>query len=676
MAHVPDSRADTRGRCDALLQQIEQRFGFIPTFFEPAAEQQEVLSNLWHQTLTAYVDNPLPELFKEKLSAYLSRYCAVSYCLVCHSCSLFPLGMRGSELLAMLVSPIPTAHELDDILARLPGGGAGFPDPGTPLEEDLLRLCGPIYLRQESAPRCLEALTRWLGARAYNDLVMLISYVRMCHEWMEAHPYISYELDARYQQHFEPLVDEEPGLRRFFLEHLKDFGVERREELALERLRLETEVRARELDRQLQLAEYQRRDALERMTRLQALTASFASALKPEDIAQVLLHHGQDWFKAPSGAVFTTAEDGRLLLVASFGYEAPELALLRALVAAESNPLTDVLQRSEPLWQLDSPTEFDARYPHLAEVRERLPRCQSWVFVPLVSGGRRLGAIALAFDTHHVMSVPERLFLTTVSAQCAQALERANLFTQERRAREFQQFLMGAVGHDLRNPLSALLAAAELLRREVEQPQWLRWVDRIEDSGNRATRLISDLLDTTQATLGGGIPVRREPGDLHALTWQVVEEQQAAHPERSILVHLRGNGGGEWDADRLYQVLSNLLGNALSYSPADTEVGVECWEDGEELVLMVSNEGPPIPPHLLPTLFEPFRRGAPSSPRRRGLGLGLYIVERLVRAHGGRVAVTSTSTEGTRFTVTLPRHPRRAVGPLAQDAEVERGPLA
>jgi signal transduction histidine kinase len=178
--------------------------------------------------------------------------------------------------------------------------------------------------------------------------------------------------------------------------------------------------------------------------------------------------------------------------------------------------------------------------------------------------------------------------------------------------------------------------------------------------------------------LGGGIPVRRVPGDLHALTWQVVEELQAAHPERGILVHLRGNGWGEWDADRLYQVLSNLLGNALRYSPGDTEVGVESWEDGEELVLVVCNEGPPIPPHLLPTLFEPFKRGAPSSPRRRGLGLGLYIVEQLVRAHGGRVAVTSTAPEGTRFTVRLPRQPRRPAGPLPQDPAVveERGSLS
>jgi PAS domain S-box-containing protein len=228
---------------------------------------------------------------------------------------------------------------------------------------------------------------------------------------------------------------------------------------------------------------------------------------------------------------------------------------------------------------------------------------------------------------------------------------------EQRKRAELEQHLIGIVSHDLRNPLSAILtSAALLLRRGSLDERQAQGLSRILSSGERASRMIRDLLDFTQARLGGGIPLERGPTDLHVLARQVVDEAQLSHPERVLLLHTEGGGMGAWDADRLAQVLSNLLNNALQYSPPDSPVEVETRGEPDALVLQVHNQGAPIPPEELPTLFEPMRRAQqPGRPPRRGLGLGLYIVHHLVAAHGGSLQVESTPEQGTTFTVRLPR---------------------
>jgi PAS domain S-box-containing protein len=235
--------------------------------------------------------------------------------------------------------------------------------------------------------------------------------------------------------------------------------------------------------------------------------------------------------------------------------------------------------------------------------------------------------------------------------------ERQRLLQEAHQRIEFEQQLVGIVSHDLRNPLSAILTSASLMLRREEIASWqAKAAARIVSSTERAHRMIRDLLDFTQARMGGGIPVVPAPLDLHELAQQVVEEARAAHPERDIQVVASGDGRGQWDSDRMAQVLSNILGNALRYGAQGTPVRVETLGEEREVVLHVHNAGTPIAPELLPRLFEPLQRGESKLGRsERSIGLGLYIVRQLILAHGGTVEVRSTAEEGTTFTVRLPR---------------------
>lgn len=226
--------------------------------------------------------------------------------------------------------------------------------------------------------------------------------------------------------------------------------------------------------------------------------------------------------------------------------------------------------------------------------------------------------------------------------------------TERKRAEQFRERLMGIVSHDLRSPLHSISLNTELLlrREDVSEPA-LTGVRRIARSTERMSRMITDLLDFTRARLGGGIPVRRRPGNLVELVRATLEEFEVQHPGRILLSHAPGPYTGEWDPDRLAQAISNLVGNALRHGARDTPVEVALRQEGPTLVLTVHNQGKPIPEALLPHVFDPFRRADHSS--REGLGLGLYIVQQIIQAHGGSISVSSRLGSGTTFTVRLPR---------------------
>lgn len=314
--------------------------------------------------------------------------------------------------------------------------------------------------------------------------------------------------------------------------------------------------------------------------------------------------------------------------------------------------------------------------PELRAARDRSDRAaelvrqlgvSSFVCVPLLARGRRLGALTLAAGPSGRRFRQDDLpFAEELAARCALALDNARIFREGEEARRlaeevarakedaarFGEQLLGIVSHDLRSPLAAVQASTQLaLRRAGPDEALQRALRRASNSAGRMGRMIEDLLDFTRARLGGGIPLSRREADLGKIARYAVEEAQAANPEHP-LVHRLHYEKGEYDPDRMSQVVQNLIANALQHGAPRAPVVVETRAEPDAMVLEVSNQGQAIPAELLPDLFEPFRRGAQG--KAKNLGLGLFIVREVVRAHGGSVEVRS-SGQTTTFTVRLPR---------------------
>ncbi|HZH16243.1 MAG TPA: PAS domain S-box protein [Archangium sp.] len=227
-----------------------------------------------------------------------------------------------------------------------------------------------------------------------------------------------------------------------------------------------------------------------------------------------------------------------------------------------------------------------------------------------------------------------------------------------RREGDVREKLLGIVSHDLRNPLQAISTVSHLLLSSSEplSPPQRKWVTRIRTSVRRMDRLIRDLLDFVRIRQGETLPVERQPVSLEEVGRTAVDELQAAHPQRQILLEARGGTCGEWDPERLVQLVGNLLSNALTHGTEAAPILVRVDGEGEQqVVLEVINQGNPIPPELLPRIFEPFTRASEGSNALKGVGLGLFIVHEIVAAHGGRIDVSSSADTGTAFRVRLPR---------------------
>jgi two-component system sensor histidine kinase/response regulator len=217
------------------------------------------------------------------------------------------------------------------------------------------------------------------------------------------------------------------------------------------------------------------------------------------------------------------------------------------------------------------------------------------------------------------------------------------------------EMFTAVLGHDLRNPLNAIVTSAHLLQRISADETARQAADRILSSGNRMGRLIEDMLDLARSRLAGGITLKLAPADLGSLVQRVVREHQTAHPSQHIEVIATGDLNGVWDAERLAQLASNLIGNALQHGKPGEPVEVRA--DGTRpltVTLSVTNAGQ-IPPEVLPNVFDPFRGGKRHLARNEGLGLGLYIVQQIVAAHQGTVDVRNENTSHVTFRVSIPR---------------------
>jgi signal transduction histidine kinase len=222
-----------------------------------------------------------------------------------------------------------------------------------------------------------------------------------------------------------------------------------------------------------------------------------------------------------------------------------------------------------------------------------------------------------------------------------------------------KEMFLAMLGHDLRSPLGAIMMSAEFMLETKELPEpHLTLAGRIESSSKRMQKMIGDLLDFTRSRLGGGIPIERSDMSMEKAVHDVVAEIRAAHPDREIKVDARGGASGEWDCARISQALTNIIGNAVEHGSPGTLVTVDVMSDDEEVSIRMHNSGAPISVEQMNGIFGPMKsreKTASTEGAYGNLGLGLYIAERIVHAHGGRIDVESTEESGTCFTVHLPR---------------------
>ena len=592
---------------EQIQAEITENLGFIPPFFAPAQQNSQVLENLWQQTFSAYVTNPLSPLFKEKLSAYLSRLCAVPYCMICHSCSLHSLGMKAREVLELLESPLPTEDEIDQHLKVLAtqSEGKGLPEPNSAFEESLLYCSIFIAQAQEQAEYCRWELRRILGLVNYQHLVMFIAYVKTCHVWMEAHSEVAYETDQRVKDSFRALLNEESGLIDFFGTYW-------------ERVKDEQQSWAEQMKA---IAERKRYQKAEQKIKEQA---ALLDVTKDAILVKTLDNHILFWNKGAQKL---------------FGWKADEVIGKNAseVLLGETSNYHQCIQ--ETLLEED---EWQGQLREVTKEGKEVIVESRWTLV------------------HDEADKPTSILIVNTDIT-----EKKNLETQFLRTQRLESIgtLAGGIAHDLNNVFSPILIAVQLLALKRDHTQAEQCLKIIESNAQRGTELVKQIVSFAQGIQGDRTQVQ--------VRHLIKEFKQIADNTFPKYIQVRTVIQKDlWtvcgNATQLYQVIMNLCVNARDALPEggtltiaaknlllDEQLARQYLDAkvGPYIVVTVSDTGTGIPPEILDRIFEIFFTTKEIS---KGSGLGLSTVMSIVKSHGGFVNVSSQLGQGTTVEVYLP----------------------
>lgn len=418
--------------------------------------------------------------------------------------------------------------------------------------------------------------------------------------------------------------------------------------------RAQVEATLRGSIRDLRRIEADLRRSQQETERLARITGAIADAVSPEQISESIVDGVAATIGASSASLWTVS-DGNAVLMRSLGFdEAAKQAFGSFPLAPPSSaPVVDALLRGLPIW-IDSQEELLLRYPRLAKdiTSARVYRIVS---LPLSTRGVTRGALCFTFDDAPPLDADAKRFLNLVAKHSAQALERLRVLAELNETVRFNQMFTGILGHDLRNPLGAIMSSAQVAQRRDTQGKLARPISRILRSGARMARMIDQLLDFTRVRVGTGIPLQLGSTDLASLIETTIEELEGVHPESSFDLATAGDTRGNWDADRLCQVFSNLIANATLHGAQSEGVSVRIDASSRDYVSVSVHNGGVIPPELVPRIFEPLGEAGLRGERSSGLGLGLFISREITKAHGGSIDIYSTAEDGTTFVVSLPR---------------------
>jgi len=403
-----------------------------------------------------------------------------------------------------------------------------------------------------------------------------------------------------------------------------------------------------------------------RASLIQEVTAALSEAPTPSIVAEVVTSLGTKAIGASAANVYEVASSGEeLILVRSMGYPENLLEGYRRLSMAADMPIVEAVRTGRPLF-FRQREELDTPYPGLVPP---VATFASWAALPLQVEGRRLGALGISFKGARDFDETERDFMVTMSRLCAQALERANLYEAAQKARaeaessrRTRENLLAVVSHDLRNPLSAIATTASLLAKgdTAREPagRTARYGSNILRAAQRMDRLIVDLLDLAKIE-SGRLLIEREEHDVGSIVKDSVEILAPVVSGKGLSLTVDGPPCEVrifCDRERILQVLSNLIGNALKFTGEGGTIGVSAREGEGETTFAVTDTGCGIASDQLPHIFDRYWQAKSA---RDGIGLGLSIAKGIVEAHGGRIWAHSEIDHGTTFFFTLPKNPLR-----------------
>jgi signal transduction histidine kinase len=659
---------------DEITTAIERRLGYVPSYFEPARDNPRLLAQLWGECLAGYHDNPLPALFKEKLLAYLARYCSSPYGLVCHCCALAGLGLSGRQVLALLETPVPAEDEVEAALGLIggePTSAGRFPVPGSALEEAVFAVAVYFFLNRDRAARCRAALRRLLGEHAYGDLMALLAYAKASHVWAEGHPELSYGADRPVGEALPALIAGEPRLADFFTGY--------RERTRREYRRLEERLVA-DLDRQRSVEEQLRRQ-MDQLQTVYQLHNAVSRAAALDEIYREALDGLARCLGVERASILLIDPDGVMRFKAWRGLSDD----YRRAVEGHS-PWTRETPDPQPILVPDA-----ERDEHLAALLPvlRAESVRALAFIPLLDERRLLGKFMLYYEQPHAFTGEELQLARNVGSHISFAIarhqaerERAELLAREQAARaqaeaasRAKDDFLATISHELRTPLTAILAWPLILRGKLDDPDAVgRGLEVIERNAKLQAQIIEDLLEVSRI-ITGKMRLDPRPTPLTPILESAVDAvRSAAEAKGIILKTLVDEAVGQVyaDPDRLQQILWNLLSNAIKFTPQGGRVEVRLKRGRTGVEIAVADDGIGISPEFLPHVFERFRQADSSTSRRHGgLGLGLSIVRHLVELHGGTVRADSAGAgQGATFTLELPVLEARGA------AALERRPAA